>query len=149
MKLSLFQIVLRSLKHNFRGYLYQVIIIILLTGVVTGSLMTGKSVRNSLKKTSFEKLGNTGTLLSSGIRYFDPSLSERISAETGVLSTGVLELDGYSQNFSTQQLAPQVKIFAVDDNFFPFHGIDDITVSRGEVAINRKLADYLDVKQGD
>ncbi len=149
MKLSLFQIVLRSITHNFRGYLYQVIIIILLTGVVTGSLMTGKSVRNSLKQTSFEKLGNTGTLLSSGIRYFDPSLSERMSAETGVVSAGVLELDGYCQNFATQQLAPQVKIYAVDDNFFPFHAIEGITVSRGEVAINRKLADYLDVNQGD
>ncbi len=149
MKLNLFQIVLRSITHNFRGYIYQVIIIILLTGVVTGSLMTGKSVRNSLKQTSFEKLGNTGTLLSSGIRYFDPSLSERLSTETGVLSAGVLELDGYCQNFSTQQLAPQVKIFAVDDNFFPFHDIEDITVNRGEVAINKKLADYLDVKQGD
>ena len=149
MKLNLFQIVLRSITHNFRGYLYQVIIIILLTGVVTGSLMTGKSVRNSLKQTSFEKLGNTGILLSSGIRYFDPSLSERMSAETGVESAGVLELDGYCQNFSTQQLAPQVKIYAVDNNFFPFHAIEGITVSRGEVAINRKLADYLDVKQGD
>ena len=149
MKLSLFQIVLRSITHNIRGYLYQVIIIILLAGVVTGSLMTGKSVRNSLKQTSFEKLGNTGNLLSSGIRYFDPSLAERMSAETGVLSVGVLELDGYCQNFSTQQLAPQIKIFAVDDNFFPFHAIQGISVNRGEVALNSRLADYLDVKQGD
>jgi len=64
MKLSLLRIIARSVTHNIRGYLYQLIIIILLTGVVTGSLMTGKSVRESLKQTSFEKLGNAGIVLS-------------------------------------------------------------------------------------
>lgn len=149
MKLSLLQIIVRSVTHNFRGYLYQLIIIILLTGVVTGSLMTGKSVRNSLKQTSFEKLGNTGILLSSGIRYFDPSLSGRMTSETGVISVGLLELDGYCQNFSTQQLAPQVKIFAIDNDYFSFHDIGNITVSQGEVAINQRLSDYIEVKEGD
>jgi ABC-type antimicrobial peptide transport system permease subunit len=149
MKLSLFQIVVRSITHNIRGFLYQFIIIFLLTGVVTGSLMTGKSVRNSLKQTSFEKLGNTGILLSSGIRYFDLSLAARMSAETGVHSVGLLELDGYCQNFYTQQLAPQVKIFAIDNDFFPLHNNESITFAQGEVAINKRLADYLEVGEGD
>ena len=83
MKLNLFRIVISSITHNFKGSLYQVIIILLLAGVVTGSLMTGKSVRDSLKKTSFDKLGNPGTMLSSRIRYFDPSVADRMSAETG------------------------------------------------------------------
>jgi len=53
MKLSLFHIVRRSISHNLKGALYQIVIIILLTAVITGSLMTGKSVRESLKRTSF------------------------------------------------------------------------------------------------
>lgn len=149
MKLNLFRIVISSITHNFKGSLYQVIIILLLAGVVTGSLMTGKSVRDSLKKTSFEKLGNTGTMLSSGIRYFDPSVAERMSAETGVRVAGVLEMEGYCQSFATQKLAPQVKIFAIDDNFFTFHDNNSIEISQGEVAVNDRLASYLGIAEGD
>lgn len=149
MKLSLLQIVRKSISYNLKGALYQVIIVVLLTAVITGSLMTGKSVRNSLKKTSFEKLGNTGILVSSGIRYFDASLAERMTSATGLKSAGVLELDGYCQHFATQQSAPQVKIFAIDDIFFRFHGIEDITIGEGEVAVNERLASYLGLKEGD
>ncbi len=149
MKLSLLRIIARSVTHNIRGYLYQLIIIILLTGVVTGSLMTGKSVRESLKQTSFEKLGNAGIVLSSGIRYFNQSLVERMSAETGATSTGLLELDGYCQSFATQKIAPRVRIFAIDQDFFPFHNIEGINLSQGEVAINKRLAEWLEVSEGD
>ena len=83
MKLNYFHLVRRSILYNLKGSLYLVAIIILLTAVITGSLMTGKSVRNSLKITALEKLGNTGILISSGIRYFDPSLVNRISEKTG------------------------------------------------------------------
>ncbi|MBP1674636.1 MAG: hypothetical protein H6Q24_774 [Bacteroidetes bacterium] len=138
-----------SLSYNLKGAVYQIIIIILLTAVITGSLMTGKSVRNSLRRTSFEKLGNTGILISSGIRYFDPSLVTRMSAETGIKCSGVLELDGYCQNFETQQYAPQVKIFAIDDNFFPFHDNENVKIGKGEVAVNERLASTLSLKEGD
>jgi putative ABC transport system permease protein len=149
MKLSLFHIVRRSISYNYKGALYQVAILILLTAVITGSLMTGKSVRNSLKQTSSEKLGNTGIIISSGIRYFDPSLAGRMAAETGIKCTGVLELDGYCQNFTTQELSPQVKIYALDDNFFSFHDNKNIRIKNGEVAVNERLASYLHCKEGD
>src|SRR4030042_1572753 len=136
-------------SYNLKGAGYQIAIIILLTAVITGSLMTGKSVRNSLKQTSFEKLGNTGIMISSGIRYFDPSLVSRMSAETGIKCTGVLELDGYCQNFETQQYAPQVKIFAVDDNFFPFHNNESVKIGKGEVAVNERLATAARLKEGN
>lgn len=149
MKLNLFGIVIRSITHNLKGSFYQVIIILLLAGVVTGSLMTGRSVRDSLKQTSFEKLGNTGTILSSGIRYFDPSVTERMSAETGVKAAGVLEMDGYCQSFATQKLAPQVKIYAIDDNFFTFHDNNSVEITQGEAAVNERLASYLGITEGD
>ena len=63
--------------------------------------------------------------------------------------TGILEIDGYCQHFNTGQTAPKVKIYAVDDGFFSFHGNADIMIENGEVAINERLADYLQVKQGD
>lgn len=149
MKLNLTHIIRRSISYNLKGAVTQGSIILLLAAVITGSLMTGKSVRKSLRQTSFEKLGNTGIMISSGLRYFDPSLSGRLASETGVKCTGVLELDGYCQNFATQQYAPQVKIFALDDNFFSFHNNENTRIEKGEVAVNERLASYIGLKEGD
>ena len=149
MKLSLLHIIRRSFTYHLRDIVYQVLIIMVLTAVVTGSLMTGKSVRKSLLVTSLEKLGNAGVVISSGIRYFDPSLTDRVADKTGIDCTGVLELDGYCQNFTTQQTAPGVKIFAVNDDFFAFQGNDTVIIPKGEVAINERLASYLALEQGD
>jgi putative ABC transport system permease protein len=148
-RLSLFQIAVRSIIHNLKGASYQVVIIIILTAVITGSLLTGKSVRSSLKKNSFEKIGSTGIVVSSGARYFDPSLQGRMESKTGVRCTGVLETEGYCQNFTTGQTSPMVKIYGVNDDFFSFHGIDGIRINKGEVAVNERLAAYLGLKEGD
>lgn len=149
MRLNLSHIALRSLLYDRKGVIYQVLIIILLTAVITGSLMTGNSVRGSLKKTSLEKIGNTGILVSSGIRYFDPLLCTKMAKATGLRTTGVLEIDGYCQNFSIGTTSPSVKIYAVDDTFFPFQGSDTTTLKKGEALINERLASYIDLKPGD
>jgi ABC-type antimicrobial peptide transport system permease subunit len=149
MKLNLFHIVARSISYNLKSAVYQASIILLLAAVITGSLMTGKSVRKSLRQTSSEKLGNTGILISSGIRYFDPSLVDRISAESGLKSTGLLELDGYCQLFTTGQTAPRTKIYGIENDFFLFQGNGGIKVNKGEAAINERLATYLGIKVGD
>jgi len=149
MRLNLRYIALRSLFYDRKGLIYQILIIILLTAVITGSLMTGNSVRGSLKETSLEKIGNTGIMISSGIRYFSPVLATKMETATGLRTTGLLEIDGYCQNFSTGAASPPVKIYAVDDTFFPFQGNDTITIKKGEAAINTKLASHLNIKPGD
>ncbi len=149
MKLSLIHILKRSLSFYKTGVLYQFIIIILLTAVITGSLMTGNSVRSSLKSSSTERLGNVGIMISSGIRYFDPSLKERMIRKTGVKCAGILEINGYCQNFSSGQTVFSVKIFATDKDFFSFQGNNGTNINHGEAAVNEKLASYLGLKQGD
>ncbi len=149
MKLNLFRIVRKSIFFNLKDAVYQVIIIVLLTAVITGSLMTGKSVKSSLKKSSFEKLGNTGILVSSGVRYFDPSLVERMASKTGTKCTGILETEGYCQHFTSGLVAQGIKIYAIENDFFPFQGNDEVIIEKGEVAVNERLASYLGLKQGD
>ena len=124
-------------------------IIILLSAVISGSLMTGSSVRNSLRNTSSERLGNVGIMISSGIRYFNPSLTERMIRKTTGNCVGILEINGYCQNFSTGQTAFGVKIFATDQDFFSFQENEGIKIKEGEAALNEKLASYLGIKQGD
>jgi len=146
---GIFHMVLRSVKFYKKPVLYQVLIIALLSAVITGSLLTGSSVRNSLKRSAEERLGNTGILVSSGMRSFDEALTQRMKESPGIKCTGLYELNGYCQSLVSQKGAFNTHIYAVGKDFFSFHGSDSITIKQGEIAINKRLADYLGVKTGD
>ncbi|MDP4222283.1 MAG: FtsX-like permease family protein [Bacteroidota bacterium] len=149
MKLSLLHIVRRSLSHGKTGLLYLVLIILILTAVITGSILTGGSVRKSLRDTSVRKLGNTGIVVSTVNRYFDPSLAGRLKERLGINCTGILEINGYCQNFQTGQTALGVKILGIDHSFFDFQNSAGIEIRKGEAVINEKLAEFLGLKSGD
>lgn len=141
--------IFRSLYYYRKDAVYQIIIVALLTAVITGSLLTGDSVRSSLRKSSDEKLGNTDFVISSGLRYFDPSLAVRIAERTGDEAVAILEMDGYCQNFVTGTTALNIKNFGVNRDFFLFNSGEDFSIEPGNVALNQKLASRLGVKEGD
>ena len=148
-KSGMLKLIFKSLLFYRKDAVYQIIITILLSSIITGSLFTGHSVRSSLKKTSEEKLGNTDIILSSGLRYFDASLSERVSESSGDRSTSILETDGYCSNFSTGVTALNVKIYGITEGFFPFHAVDQVLINSGEAVINSALALHLDINEGE
>jgi putative ABC transport system permease protein len=143
------KLVFQSIRFYHRQVLYQILIIALLSAVIAGSLLTGRSVKASLKRSASERLGNTGIMISSGIRYFDADLATRIRDSIKIGCTGILEINGYSQNLKSQKGAFDTHIYAVNKDFFKFQGSDSVRIDPGEVAINRRLADYLEVKAGD
>ena len=149
MKPGFFHILSRSISFERRSFIQLALVIMVLATVITGSLLTGDSVRNSLRSSSFQRLGNTGILISSGLRYFDPSVAGRLSEKTGAKTAGLLELSGSCQNFASGQSAQAVTLLAIDKDFFRFQGDDTIIVGKGEVALNEKLAAYLGLKPGD
>jgi len=146
---GIFKIVIGSIRFYKRPVIYQIAIIALLSAVITGSLLTGSSVRSSLKKTASERLGNTGILISSGTRFFDTSLAGRMKDSIKINSTGLLEINGYCQSLNSQKGAFNTHIYAINNDFFKFHGNDSVIINPGEVAINNKLAKYLGLKPGD
>lgn len=139
----------KTILHYRKSLLYQILIIALLSSIITGSLLTGWSVRTSLKKSSIEQLGKTQILLSSGVRYFKSDLGIRLSENSGIRSTGILEMKGYCQNLNSQKGAFNTNIYAINSDFFQFNGYDSLKIMPSEVFINRKLAEYLEVKPGD
>jgi len=149
MKQNLLTSVVRSIRYSVKDSVYQVIIVALLSAIITGSLFTGYSVRSSLRKTSAEKLGKTDIIVSSGLRYFDASLSRRIEAATGEKAVSLLESDGYSQNFNSGSSVLNIKIYGVGKDFFAFNDNDTISVKPGFVAVNSKLATRLGIYKGD
>ena len=146
---NLFRILFQSISYSKKQILYQFFIIVLLSAVITGSLLTGSSVKESLKRTASERLGNTGLLITSGIRYFDPALVERLKENSGIPCAGILELTGNSQRFSTQKVAFNTHIFGINNDFFIFQGNNSVSIKPGEAAINRKLADFLGITIGE
>jgi len=137
---SALNIVFKSIRFNKKPVLYQVLIIALLSAVITGSLLTGRSVRTSLKKSATERLGNTGILVSSGIRSFSSELAHRMKDSSGIKCSGIFELSGYCQSLKSQKGAFNTHIYAVDNEFFRFQGNDSLTILPGEIAINERLA---------
>lgn len=149
MKHNLWEISFKSLLHYKKDALYQFLITLLLAAILAGSLFTGYSVRNSLRNSVTEKLGNTDILISSGLRYFNASLADDMAKATGEKSVAFLETDGYCQNFLTNASALDINIYGIDNNFFSFHNVNDIAVAQGSVIINQRLAQLISISEGD
>ncbi len=149
MRKGLLHIITSSLLFYKKAVAIQVIIISILAAVITGSLLTGFSVRNSLKTTALERMGSASILVTSGLRYFDPDLSLRFSKNTGEKAISLLETEGFCQNFAEGTRSGKVKIFGVGPDFFSFHNKSNLAIKPGEVAINRKLAANINVNEGD
>jgi putative ABC transport system permease protein len=149
MKQSMVSSVFRSLRYSAKDSVYQVIIVALLAAIITGSFFTGNSVRSSLKKTSAEKLGNTDIVMSSGLRYFDAALAERIKAATGENAVSILESEGYCQNFISGMTLLNIKIYGVGNDFFAFNNNEVVSIKPGFVSVNSKLASTLGIKEDD
>lgn len=149
MNQALVKIAFRSLIHYRKETIYQVVIISILAAIISGSLLTGHSVRSSLDRTLSEKLGNTDFLISSGLRYFDASLADRFTAKSGAKSVAIIETRGYCQNFSSGATALNTYIYGINEDFFIFHGSAIKGLEKGTVYINVSLSQKIDLKTGD
>lgn len=146
---KLFFIVIRSLVFYRKQSFYQALIILILAAVFTGSLLTGYSVRESLRKSAVKKLGNTGYLISSGLRYFDAAVAGKLRNVMGSECAAILEAEGTVQKFDTGNIKINVKIYGIEHDFFRFHEITGKYIGYGEAAVNLNLASALGLKQGD
>lgn len=149
MKPKFWKIIFRSLLYYRKDAVYQIIITIILSAIITGSFFTGHSVRGSLKRTSAEKLGNTDIIISSGLRYFNHSLADKISESSGNRAVSVLETEGYCSNFLTGTTALNVKIYGVNEDFFRFNSADSIVIQPEEAGLNIALARHLSITEGE
>jgi putative ABC transport system permease protein len=146
---GIFRTIFQSLKFYKKPVLYQILIIVLLSAIITGSLLTGVSVKHSLMHKASESLGNTNIVISSGNRYFHTDLLQRMKQKAKIQSTGIIEINGNCQNLKSQKGAINVHIYGVTKDFYVFQGSDSLNLQPGEIAINRKLAEYLGVKMGE
>ena len=150
MKHGLFHIIKRSLLYYRLPALYQFVVIMLLAAIITGSLLTGSSVRKSLSQNNQERLANTGIIISSGARYFPVSLTKRMMELSGTPCVAITEMSGWARNFSNGETVLNCQVTGVDNDFFIFNNpISSVNLKQGEVVINSKLSRELKIETGD
>jgi putative ABC transport system permease protein len=125
----------RESQRFYRPYYRMIALAVAITvAVITGSLMTGESVRSTLVRRVYERLGNTESILSGRYTFFDSALAGKAlfegKAEAALLCNGFVSDAG--------RLLP-VQVWGMDDKAIPSGGI----------FVNRALKAELSVTGGD
>ncbi len=115
-----FKLAIRSLVH-YRWINLSVLAGVALTSaILSGALVVGDSVKESLRQNAAARTAGIGPVLLGGERYFTDSLAERATAAAGtvgVLATAI-QVEGTVLNRKGGQRANRVQILGVDEHFW-------------------------------
>lgn len=149
---------LKNLKHFWQIHLPVALCTAVATGVLTGALLVGDSVRGSLKALTLERLGTMQHALTAE-RFFAPALLPRQDVVPAILLNGTV----FAPERHTR--VSKVNVLGVNDAFFQFWegdaalnltepvGVRETSPrtlgARGHIAINEALHRELNVQVGD
>jgi ABC-type antimicrobial peptide transport system permease subunit len=159
--MKLFHIAVQSLKHYFRSDFTIALGVMAATAVLTGALIVGDSMRQSLRSLTMERLGQIDEMLVSQ-GFFREKLADEIRRNKTFQSdyqkvTPLILFPGgtveYQQEVGSSR-AGQVNVLGVNDEFWSFDSSTlDVTAISGledETAIiNQALADDLNISAKD
>ena len=108
----------RSLGFYLRSHLGTIAGAAIATAVLTGALVVGDSVRESLRQMALARLGKLDHALVSGDRLFRSSLAGEIEQKLpGSVVVAALQLPGSAVNPNTSVRANQVQLTGVAPDF--------------------------------
>ena len=142
-------LVLRGLTYYWRTNLAVVFGVATAVAVLAGALLVGDSVRGSLRDLVVGRLGNTDhVVISSG--FFREQLAGDLQKqpEAATSLSSVVPLVVANAVVSVQETgrrAGQVRVYGVDDRFWRFHGIEDVSgPSDRDAYVSPALAEQLE-----
>jgi putative ABC transport system permease protein len=145
MKLS--RLVFCNLKFYWRTNIVIIAGVAAAISVLSGAMLVGQSVRESLRHLLYERIGSTEYVISAE-QYFSDSLADAFSAENSVCP--IIHLKGILTHGQTEIRAHDVNVYGVDERFWKFHNVagrefqDDRSV-----LIGSPLAGQLNAGVGD
>ncbi len=152
--MSGFQLILKSLFH-YRWINLSVLAGVALTSaILSGALVVGDSVQESLRQNAAARLSQIGPVVVGGERFVSDTLADRIAAELGEneVIAPVLLIEATASNRSGGKRVNQVQVVGIDDRFWKLsnggvapEGFDDDRW----VGINEPLAQRIGAKAGD
>ena len=105
--MSLWLLVVRSLRFYWRTHLAVLLAVVVATGVLTGALVVGDSVQYTLRRTVEARLGRTEFAVVPQNRYFRAALADDLDEQLGGTVAPVLQVAGIVANDSgSRRLRP-------------------------------------------
>ncbi|MHB8996750.1 MAG: ABC transporter permease [Armatimonadota bacterium] len=143
--MTLGRLVRRSLSHYWQTSVFVLLGLIVASGVITGSLVIGDSMRGSLREGALRRLGGiTHALTCPG--QFRAGLASDLEHAESANCLAVLRTSGTASNAESEATVPELSVWGVKthSHFDPFR----FKLADRSVAINASLARDLDVATG-
>jgi len=121
------------------------------TAILVGALVIGDSVRHSLKTLALSRLGDVKFAVVPQNRFFRAELANELEKSLDSNTAPVLLLRGIAVNNEATARANNVQVLGVDERFWQLGNSQSFfdTESNVEIVLNRRLAEHLDVGNGD
>jgi len=147
--MSFYKFILKSLWYFRKQHLAVLAGTIISTAVLTGALIIGDSVSNSLVKLVETRLGNVKFALQTGDRYVSQELSGKLAANLNINTAPVLSLKSIAINPENGQRINSVNIHGINSDFWKLSDIDALQLNNDEVAVSKNIAEKLNLNPGD
>ncbi|RYD75416.1 MAG: hypothetical protein EOP84_18340 [Verrucomicrobiaceae bacterium] len=132
--MSSWTILLRSLRHYWRTHLGVILGAALGAMVLTGALLVGDSVKETLRRQAFARVGKINGALLGGEQFF----REELAREVGGNTAPVLLTRGSAARADGKSRVNQAQVTGVDERFWKLspEGAPSVTLAKNEVAID-------------
>lgn len=147
--MSIIQFIIKSLWFFRKQHLAVLAGTIVSTAVLTGALIIGDSVKDSLRNMVDTRLGNTRFALQSGERFIRADLANDLSKKLEVDAASILLLNGIGINPETKARINKTQVLGIDENFWKLNKLSPIDLKNGEAIISENVANKLDLQLGD
>jgi putative ABC transport system permease protein len=137
--MTLLTLVRRNLAYYWRTNLAVILGVATAVAVLSGALLVGDSVRESLRGLVLGRLGKTEGVVTSA-QFFREALSRDVPG-----SAPIIAMQGIVTHEKDGRRASNVNVYGVDERFWNFHGV---AVQNG-VAVSSALARELNAVAGD
>jgi putative ABC transport system permease protein len=133
----------RSVRHYWRTNLAVIGGVAVAVAVLAGALLVGVSVRASLRDLVLQRLGNADRVVAS-----QGFFREQLAGAFGPAAPLVV-VEGFVSAQESGRRASRVQVYAVDDRFWRFHGLDRVSgPAASEAFISDALAEELAAGSG-
>ena len=144
----------RALRHYWRTNLAVAAGVGVAVAALAGALVVGESVRSSLRDLAVSRLGRTDYVVTS-TALFTEQLGGRLASARAFRAAWdgavpLLALEGVVAHERSGARAGRVQVYGVDDRFWTFNGINDVSgPARREAYLSPALAAELGAAPGD
>ena len=158
--MSVFGLVWRSLFHYWRLNLAVAVGVALTSAILSGALVVGDSVKESLRRNAEARISKVETVVIGGERFFTAALADRVREASGAkVVAPVMQVEGTASAQGGGSRENGVQVLGVDENFWKLgerqdppqvaRSAEEGGTARGWFAINDVLARRLGVDVGD